>query len=90
MTIHIRLIGNVRVLSVENVEFEHLLFSGVGKGFMGKGNGGGGGVMDLVNMGVNAMAGGGGKGGGGGGKSPMMDLVNMGINAMAGSGNQGM
>ena len=78
-------------MSVENVEFEHLLFSGVGKGFMGKGKGGGGGVMDLVNMGVNAMAGGGGKDGGGG-KSPMMNLVNMGINAMAGGGGgiQGM
>ena len=53
------------------------------------GKGGGGGVMNLVNMGVKAMAGGGDKGGGGG-KSPMMDLVNMGINAMASGGNQGM
>ena len=38
--------------------------------------------MDLVNLGMNAMAGGGKDGGGG--KSPMMDLVSMGINAMAG------
>ena len=57
---------------------------GVGKELMGKG--GGGGVMDLVNMGVNAMAGGGSKGGGA--KSPMMDLVNMGINAVAGGSNK--
>ena len=44
--------------------------------------------MDLVNLGMNAMAGGGGGGKDGsvGGKSPMMDIVSMGINAMAGGG----
>jgi len=67
------------------------MISGVGKAFTGKGKGGGG-VMDLVNLGMNAMGaggGGGGKDGSVGGKSPMMDIVSMGINAMAGGGNKG-